>query len=74
MSNSDCGDRPGQESPNLVNVTAKIDQDIYRRFSAWCRLHGLKIADVLQEFMRDKGDQLSQVEDPKILFHKDTEK
>ena len=58
------------DTPDFVNVTVKVPPTVYRRFSAWCRLHGLRIQDVIADFMREKGGHMTPVEDPNILFHR----
>jgi len=59
------------EAENLVTVSVRVPGVVYRRFSAWCRLHGLKIQEVIADFMQEKGEQMTPVEDPKILFHRE---
>jgi len=47
----------------VKNMTIKVPDDVQRRFTAWCKLHGLSIQEVIVQFMREKSDQLAAFED-----------
>jgi len=55
----------------MRNMTIKVPDDVQRRFTAWCKLHGLPIQKVVVDFMREKGKQLEAVEDKSQIYNPD---
>lgn len=47
----------------VKNMTIKVPDDVQRRFTAWCKLHGLSIQEVIVAYMREKSDQLAKYEE-----------
>lgn len=49
----------------LKSMTIRCPEEIQRRFVAWAKLNGLSAQQVLVDFMKERGERLAGLEDPK---------
>jgi predicted DNA-binding protein len=57
---------------STVQVSARIDKALKQAIDAYCRTHGVVMNHFIQEALRDRLEELEDVEDLKRIRHEPT--